>query len=182
MQNNFTGHRMDITPALRTFTQEKFDKLERHFEQISVINVVFDAEKLLKIVEATIVVTKDQLHARSESDDMYTAITQAAEKLERQALKFKDKKTNQKRQVKSKLVAEKIEAAETEPTPTVVEASKEVNIIPSQRYADKPMSSEEAAVELKQSEDHFLVFRDGKTEKIAVIYKRKNGDFGLIEP
>ena len=56
MQINITGHRMDVTTALRTFTEEKFDKLERHFDQITKINVVFDVEKLRQIAEATVFV------------------------------------------------------------------------------------------------------------------------------
>ncbi len=91
MQINFTGHRMDLTPALRTFTQEKFDKLERHFDKITAINVVFDVEKLRQIVEATILVSKGELHASSESEDMYAAIDILVDKLDRQLIKHKEK-------------------------------------------------------------------------------------------
>lgn len=91
MQLNITGHRLDITPALRTFTQEKFDKLERHFDQITSINVVFDVEKLRQIAEATVYVTKGELHASSESDDMYAAIDALIDKLDRQLIKHKEK-------------------------------------------------------------------------------------------
>ena len=91
MQINFTGHRMEITPALRTFTQEKFDKLERHFDKITAINVIFDVEKLRQIAEATILVAKGELHASSESVDMYTAIDILVDKLDRQLIKHKEK-------------------------------------------------------------------------------------------
>ena len=91
MQINFTGHRMDITPALRTFTQEKFDKLERHFDKITAINVVFDVEKLRQIAEATILIAKGEVHASSESEDMYTAIDILVDKLDRQLIKHKEK-------------------------------------------------------------------------------------------
>lgn len=91
MQINITGHRMDVTPALRAFTEEKFDKLERHFDQITAINVVFDVEKLRQIAEATIIVAKGELHASSESDDMYSAIDLLIDKLDRQLIKHKEK-------------------------------------------------------------------------------------------
>ena len=91
MQINLTGHRMEITPALRTFTQEKFDKLERHFDKITAINVIFEVEKLRQIAEATILVAKGELHARSESEDMYTAIDILVDKLDRQLIKHKEK-------------------------------------------------------------------------------------------
>lgn len=91
MQINFTGHRMEITPALRTFTQEKFDKLKRHFDKITAINVVFDVEKLRQTAEATILIAKGEVHASSESEDMYTAIDILVDKLDRQLIKHKEK-------------------------------------------------------------------------------------------
>lgn len=91
MQITFTGHRIEVTPALRSFTQEKFDRLERHFDKITAINVVFDVEKLRQIAEATILVNKGELHASSESEDMYTAIDILVDKLDRQLIKHKEK-------------------------------------------------------------------------------------------
>lgn len=91
MQINMTGHRLDVTPALRAFTEEKFERLERHFEHINSINVVFDVEKLRQIVEATIFVSKGELHASSESEDMYAAIDTLVDKLNRQLMKHKEK-------------------------------------------------------------------------------------------
>lgn len=91
MQINFTGHRMEVTPALKAFTQEKFDKLERHFDKITAINVVFDVEKLRKIAEATILVAKGEVHASSESEDMYAAVDILVDKLDRQLIKHKEK-------------------------------------------------------------------------------------------
>ena len=82
---------MEVTPALRVFTQEKFDKLERHFDKITAINVVFDFEKLRQIAESTILVNKGELHASSESEDMYTAIDILVDKLDRQLIKHKEK-------------------------------------------------------------------------------------------
>lgn len=91
MQINITGHRIDVTPALRAFTKEKFDKLERHFDNITAINVVFDVEKLRQIAEATILVNKGELHASSESEDLYAAIDILVDKLNRQLTKHKEK-------------------------------------------------------------------------------------------
>jgi putative sigma-54 modulation protein len=91
MQINFTGHHMAVTPALKAFTEEKFDKLQRHFDKITAINVIFDVEKLRQIAEATILVSKGELHASSESTDMYTAIDILVGKLDRQLIKHKEK-------------------------------------------------------------------------------------------
>lgn len=91
MQINFTGHRMEITPALKSFTEGKFNKLERHFDQITAINVVFDVEKLRQIAEATIHVKKGAVHASSESENMYAAIDILVDKLDRKLIKHKEK-------------------------------------------------------------------------------------------
>ena len=91
MQINITGHRLDVTPALRAFTEEKFDKLERHFDHITAIHVVFDVEKLRQIAEATVYVAKGELHASSESEDLYAAIDTLIDKLDRQLIKHKEK-------------------------------------------------------------------------------------------
>src|SRR5437016_5389604 len=94
MQINITGHRLDVTPALRAFTEEKFDKLERHFDHITGINVTFDVEKLRQIAEATVFVARGELHASSESEDLYAAIDTLIDKLDRQLIKHKEKIRN----------------------------------------------------------------------------------------
>jgi len=91
LQINFTGHRMELTPALVNFTQSKFDKLERHFDKITSVNVVFDVEKLRQIAEATVLVSQGELHAKSESEDMYASIDSLVDKLDRQLKKHKEK-------------------------------------------------------------------------------------------
>jgi putative sigma-54 modulation protein len=91
MEISITGHHVDITPALRSFTEEKFDRLERHFDQISAIHVFFEIEKLRQIAQATILVNKGEVYAHSESEDMYTSIDLLVDKLNRQLVKHKEK-------------------------------------------------------------------------------------------
>lgn len=91
MQINLTGHNVEVTPALRTYTQDKFNRLERHFDKITAIHVIFDIEKLDQVAEATIMIVKGELHARSSSDDMYASIDDLVDKLDRQLIKHKEK-------------------------------------------------------------------------------------------
>lgn len=93
MQINITGHRMDVTPSIKAFTEEKLERLERHFDHITSVNVIFDVEKLRQIAEATVFVTKGELHASAESEDLYTAIDSLIDKLDRQIIKHKEKLT-----------------------------------------------------------------------------------------
>ena len=91
MQINFTGHHLEVTPALREYTISKFDKLQRHFDKISSINVIFDIEKIMQTAEATMHVAKLELHASSKSENMYSSIDSLVEKLDRQLIKHKEK-------------------------------------------------------------------------------------------
>ena len=91
MQINFTGHGVEVTASLKTFTQEKFDRLIRHFDKITAIHVIFNVEKLNKIAEATILIAKGELHASATSEDMYVAVDELIHKLERQLIKHKEK-------------------------------------------------------------------------------------------
>ena len=92
MKISFIGHRMEVTPALKTFTQDKLNKLERHFDKITAIHVTFEVEKLIQIAEATILVSKGEVHASSESENMYTSIDLLIDKLDKQLMKHKEKK------------------------------------------------------------------------------------------
>lgn len=94
MQINFTGHHIEITPALRDFAVEKFEKILRHFEKISSINVNFEVDKLRHIAEANVHVTKHEFHAHSEAEDLYAAIELLVAKLDRQIVKYKEKLTD----------------------------------------------------------------------------------------
>ncbi|MDF1645511.1 MAG: ribosome-associated translation inhibitor RaiA [Legionellaceae bacterium] len=91
MEINFTGHQVEITDALKAFTEEKFGKLSRHFDRITAINVTFNVEKLRQIVDATILIPKSELHASAEAENMYTAIDELVGKLDRQLIKHKEK-------------------------------------------------------------------------------------------
>ncbi|WP_440866848.1 ribosome hibernation promoting factor [Symbiopectobacterium purcellii] len=91
MQLNITGHHIEITPALREFVNTKLAKLEQYFDRINQINVVLKVEKVEQIADATLFVNGGELHATSESEDMYAAIDLLIDKLARQLNKHKDK-------------------------------------------------------------------------------------------
>lgn len=91
MQINLSGHHIDITDSLRDFVNSKFAKLERHFDHINNVYVVLNVEKLNQIAEATLHVNGGEIHAKSDSQDMYAAIDTLIDKLDRQVLKHKGK-------------------------------------------------------------------------------------------
>ncbi|RUO78569.1 ribosome hibernation promoting factor [Pseudidiomarina taiwanensis] len=91
MQINLTGHHVEITEALRNYVDEKFAKLERHFDHITNVHVILNVEKLTQKAEATVHVHGGEIFADSEHQDMYAAIDSLIDKLDRQVIKHKEK-------------------------------------------------------------------------------------------
>ena len=91
MHIDFTGQHLEVTDALRNYTIEKFGRLERHFSRITAIKVRFHVEHLTRIAEATILLSKTELHARASDDDMYKSVDLLTAKLDRQICQHKDK-------------------------------------------------------------------------------------------
>lgn len=91
MQINITGRHFDVTPALEQYVNQKMTKINRHFEQISSIHVVFGIEKLEQIAEATINIPGEKLHATTKAENMYKAVDLLIDKLDRLIIKYKEK-------------------------------------------------------------------------------------------
>jgi putative sigma-54 modulation protein len=91
MQINISGHHVDVTPALRDYVTSKLERLNRHFEQITIANVVLTVEKSRQRADATLHVSGADLAGSSESEDMYAAIDLLTDKLDRQLIKHKEK-------------------------------------------------------------------------------------------
>jgi putative sigma-54 modulation protein len=94
MQINITGHNVEVTPALRTYATEKLERLKKRGDNITNINVIFDVEKVQQIAKATLHVSGADIHAKSESADLYSAIDLLIDKLEHQVTKHKEKMKN----------------------------------------------------------------------------------------
>ena len=91
MQINLTGHHVDITDSLRDYVNEKFQRLERHFEQINNVHVILSIEKLRQIAEANMHINGGEIFANAEATDMYASLDSLVDKLDRQLIKHKEK-------------------------------------------------------------------------------------------
>lgn len=91
MQLNISGHHVELTDALKDYVSTKLSKLERHFDHISNVQVTLHVEKTRQTAEAVIHISGGELHAKAENEDMYAAIDQLTDKLDRQVLKHKEK-------------------------------------------------------------------------------------------
>lgn len=178
MKFEYTGRHVEVSPGIRSHVEDHFKKLDHIFNGDSTLttHVVIDVEKNRQIGEIIVYWRDHTLTAKDTNADMYMALTRAMAKIEKQALKLKKKIIHRKQGAKS--------AASVAPDPDgLLEAAEPPpRIIPARRYAVKPMTAEEAALRLSGEPDQFLVFRDADTERLGVIYKRKDGNFGLIEP
>jgi putative sigma-54 modulation protein len=97
MQINLTGHHVDITPAIRSYVENKFTRLERHIDNMTKIHVILSVEKERQKAEASIQVNKGRIYADAQHDDMYAAIDALMDKLDRQIKKHKEKLTDHHR-------------------------------------------------------------------------------------
>lgn len=91
MQLNISGHHLELTPPLKDYVESKFDRLQRHFDQITNTQVILSVEKMVQKAEATVHIAGADLFAAAEDEDMYAAIDALADKLDRQLIKHKQK-------------------------------------------------------------------------------------------
>ncbi len=179
MEFEYTGRHVDVTPALRSHVEDHFSKIDHIFNDSTArAHVIIEVEKNRQIGEILVHWREHTLTATDTNADMYQALTRAIAKIEKQALKLKKKLIDRKQSAKSTAsIAPQPDGQET------LEASpRPPRILAARRYAVKPMTAEEASLQLSTADDQFLVFRDADTNRLGVLYKRKDGNFGLIEP
>jgi putative sigma-54 modulation protein len=177
MKFEYTGRHVEVTPAIRRHVEEQFKKLNNIFNGIEPrIHVILEIEKNRQIGEIVVHWLDHTLTAKDTNADMYMALSRAINKLEKQALKLK------KRIIDRKQHARKRSVDAPSPDGQIEAAPPPARIISARRYAVKPMTAEEAALELSGRNDQFVVFRDADTDRLGVLYKRQDGNFGLIEP
>jgi putative sigma-54 modulation protein len=176
------GRHMNITPALREFAEEKLQKIEKLLGDLDV-HVVLGIEKHRHVAEIKIKSRTALLSGMQETGDLYASIGEVVDKLERQALKHKEKLHDHKHRKSPRdpeVAAVIAENASPELAPPAPEAASQV--IPSSSFSRKPLSAEDAIFELESTGEEVLVYRDSQSERINVVYKRRDGNFGLVDP
>jgi putative sigma-54 modulation protein len=177
MTFEYTGRHVEVTPAIRAHVEEQFKKLRNIFNGTEPrVHVIAEVEKNRQIGEVIVHWRDHTLTATDTNADMYMALSRAIDKIEKQALKLKKKIIDRKHN------SPKASAAAPSPDGLVRAAPAPVRIINASRYSVKPMTAEEASLELSSRTDNFIVFRDADTSRVGVLYKRQDGNFGLIEP
>ena len=168
-----TGRNIEVTSGLREAVEDKLGKLDRFFSPATEATVRLSVQKEIQKIEVTIPVKGHIIRAEESSTDMYVSIDLVEEILERQLKKYKNKLIDKKQNVPSFS-----EAFIEEENPY----EDHIEIVKSKKFAVKPMDSEEACVQMELLGHSFYVFLNADTDEVNVVYKRKGGSYGLIEP
>ena len=170
-----SGKNIDVTPGLKSCIEQKLGKLERYFTPETEIIVTLSVEKERQKIEVTIPVKGHIIRSEQSSNDMYVSIDLVEEVIERQLRKYKNKLVARNQEG----INFKQEFFESEDTSS---EDDEIKIIRTKRFGIKPMFPEDACIQMDLLGHDFYVFFNAETEEVNVVYKRKNGTFGLIEP
>ena len=168
-----TGRNIQVTPGLKAAVEEKLGKLKRYFSPDTEIFVTLSVQKDTQKIEVTIPVKGNIIRSELESSDMYVSIDLVEVVIERQLRRYKTKlmKHKQNSQSFSSLFMEE-----------EYEEDNAIKIVKSKRFGVKPMDPEEACVQMELLGHTFYVFCNAHTNEVNVVYKRKDGAYGLIEP
>ena len=174
MKYNIRGDKLEVTEAINNYVESKLDRLNKYFKEDDILaNVLLRVRGNSQIIEVTIPTDKFILRSEEEDKDLYAAIDLVTDKLERQIRKNKTRLNRQNTENKYKEFNFDYEVPEEE--------SEEELIVKRKNIEMKPMDEEEAILQMNLLGHEFFVYEDMHTDKVCVLYKRKDGNYGLIE-
>ena len=175
MKYNIRGEKMEVTDAINNYVESKLDRLNKYFKEDNLLaNVLLKVRGNSQIIEVTIPTDKFILRSEEEDKDLYAAIDLVTDKLERQIRKNKTRLNKQNFDNKFKELNFDYEIEDDEDTLNEV-------IVKRKKLEMKPMDEEEAILEMNLLGHEFFVYKDMNTDSVNVLYKRKDGNYGLIE-
>ena len=188
MQLAVSGKNLDVTDPIRAYAERKLERIERHLPDGTRVDLEISVERHKTVqgkqrAELTVWTSGPVLRSHEAADDLYAAIDLAVDKLDRQVKKYRDRKRrwHPRHQAKGEPVLNELSPAEEDPVLANGEAPPPA-IVRTKRFNMKPMDAEEAALQLEMVGHEFFVFLSAETEDVAVIYRRRDGDLGVIEP
>ena len=176
-----TGRHLQITDAINVYVTKKIESLHLDYPKIIEAHVILEVEKYRHSAEVVLVCSNHiTIEACEECDDMYAAIDQVTDKVARQMRKYKTRLMRKHRPRKD--VVQHLDEQVLHPEPIEDDEHLQHPVVRKERYPVKPMYVDEAVLQLEMSHRQFLVFRNARDSRVNVLYRRKGGDFGLIEP
>jgi putative sigma-54 modulation protein len=177
MQINVTFRHVEPSLALRTYVEDKVSRIKKYLEEPIEAHVVLRVEKFRHIAEVLILANGMRINGKEETDDMYSAIDLVADTIEGQVRKGKDKSRRRKPVNTGKDLTAPVDL----PVASAADDDKESRVIRAEQVYAKPMDVDEAVMELSLSSGEFMVFTNRLTNRVNVLYHRKDGHYGLIE-
>ena len=174
MQTSVTFKNLDPSETLKSYVTDKLNRFDRLLENPAEANVVLSVEKFRHIAEINIAGDRLNINGKEETVDMYSAIDMVLDKLEKQIKKGKQKIRERRSGSKAKNFVIEHEANLSEE-----ETEQQVRV---KNIEYKPMDVEEAVLQMDLMNDNFLVFTNARSDKVNVLYRRKDGHYGLIQP
>lgn len=177
VQVSVRGKNVEVTPALKEYVEKKLGRFQKYFYRPLSAQVALAVERGRHVVEVTIPLDGYLLRGEESSEDAYASVDLVVEKLERQIHKFKtriNRKLRRDGQNQRGIV--------TEAVPDVADAGEEQGVVRVKRFPLKPMDVEEAILQMNLLGHDFFVFSNARTEEVNVVYRRRGGGYGLIEP
>lgn len=170
---DLTARNLEVSDDLRDYVKKKLGKIEKSFERSSVAQVVLTSEgKDRQIAEITLPVNGMYVRGEEVTDDIYASVNLAVDKIERQIAKYRARFERRKREGRAT-------ARSVAPEPG---ADGDSQVVKVKRFAMKPMTVDEAVMQMNLLGHDFFVFESAETEQVNVLYRRKDGNYGLIEP
>ncbi|MBF0209959.1 MAG: ribosome-associated translation inhibitor RaiA [Desulfamplus sp.] len=177
MQISVTFKKIDSSDALKSYVQKKLDRFDKMLDAPAEANVVLSVEKIRHIAEITLICDRFTINAKEESENMYSSIDTLMDKVKTQIKKNKERQKNHmsgsKETIKDEIDLDEVESE--------VEKKKSYNIV-MESIDYKPMDIDDAVAELNSGDKNFFVFNNSRTERLNVLYKRGDGNLGLIQP
>lgn len=177
-----SGKNIDVTPGLKDTIEQKLGKLERYFTPETEIIVTLSVEKERQTIEVTIPVKGHIIRSEQTSNDMYVSIDLVEEIIQRQLRKYKNKLVAKSQGHPTAVSPGNNFKKEFFESDEKIDTDDEVRIIRTKRFGIKPMYAEDACIQMDLVGHSFFVFSNAETDEVNVVYKRKDGSFGLIEP
>ncbi|MBQ6843546.1 MAG: ribosome-associated translation inhibitor RaiA [Agathobacter sp.] len=175
MRITITGRNIELTSGIKEAVEDKLSKLEKYFKPDTDVLVTLSVEKDRQKIEVTIPTKGHTIRAEEVSNDMYVSIDLVEETIERQLIKYRTKIVSKKLNAAANFKAEFLEEQ-------YEEDEEEVKIVRSKRYDLKPMYPEDACIQMELLGHDFFVFVNAENDATCVVYKRKGGTYGIIEP
>lgn len=191
-----TGRHVMVTDAMKEYAKEKLAKIQRYKTRLIDIHVTMDIQKLQHIVNIELKVNDFQIKSTAVSDDMYASIDKAADRIQTQVRRYKDRlnerhakglhsvdmEVNVIRRPEEIEVLDVNDQIEEESRRLIEEELRPHEVVSKEKRPLKTLTTDEAVMKMELSGDIFLVYRAEEDQKIKVIYRRKDGNYGLIQP